>query len=102
MATSASHLWTVARAMSVMPLASLHALSALPVVVLFTKMDSSNVKTPSGISLPSTAGLPSTISPVSTLMPGITGSLFAGSCGMQAVRLLRFISSPALLSAVVR
>ena len=68
-------------AMSVMPLANLQALLALPVVGSFQRFDSSSLGAPSGISLPSTAGLPSTIKQESTLMPGITGSLFPGSCG---------------------
>ena len=75
MAGCAPHLSTMARAMSVMPLASLHALSALPVVGSFA---------------------------VSTLIRGITGSLFAGSCGLQVVHLLGFISSLALRDAVVK
>ena len=102
MAVYAPHLSTMARAMSVIPLANLQAFSVLPVVESFARFDSFNVGAPRCISRPSTAGLPSTISPVSTLILGITGSLFAVSCGLQDVHLLGFISSPALLRAVVK
>ena len=91
------HLSTVARAMSVIPLANLQALSARPVVGSCARFDSSHMGAPRGISPPSTAGLPSTTSPVST-----TNSLFKGSCGLQAAHLLGFISGPASLRAVVK
>ena len=68
----------------------------------FARFDSSKMGSPRCISLPSTAGLSGTTCPVSTLTSGVTGSQFAGSCGLQAVHLLGFTSSPALLSALVR